>query len=79
MLFHQPSDSFPWFPQTAVEQLWELGGMDSNYIWRVETSCNLNPLMQQGFPNLYQHIHLHQQATDAINFKIISSLLLGTN
>ena len=27
----------------------------------------------------YQHIHLHQQATDAINFKITSCLLLGTN
>ena len=27
--------------------------------------------------NLYQHIHLHQQATGAINFKITSCLLLG--
>ena len=30
-------------------------------------------------PNLYQHIHIHQQATDAINFKITSGILLGSN
>ena len=42
--------------------------------------ANINPLMQHGFSNLYQHIHLHQQATDAINFnKITWSLLLGAN
>ena len=40
---------------------------------------NIDFLMQQGFPNLYQHIHLHQQATDAINFKITFSLFLGAN
>ena len=35
--------------------------------------------MTHGYPNLYQHIHIHQQATDAINFKITSSILLGSN
>ena len=40
---------------------------------------NVDPLLQAGYPNLYQHIHLHQQATDAINFMITSSLLLGAN
>ena len=38
---------------------------------------NIDPLLQAGYPNLYQHIHLHQQATDAINLKITSTLLLG--
>ena len=32
-----------------------------------------------GFPDLYQHIHLHQQTTDAINLKITSLLLLAAN
>ena len=40
---------------------------------------NIDLLMQQRSPDLYQHIHLHQQATDAINFKITSSLLLAAN
>ena len=35
--------------------------------------------MQAGFLSFYQHIHLHQQTTDAINFKITSCLLLGEN
>ena len=35
--------------------------------------------MQHGYPNLYQHIHLHQQATDAINFKMTSCVLVGSN
>ena len=34
---------------------------------------------EPGFPTLYQHIHLHQQATDAINFKITPWLLLEAN
>ena len=29
--------------------------------------------LQAGFPDLYQHIYLHQQATDAISFKITST------
>ena len=40
---------------------------------------NIDPLLQAGYPNLYQHIHLHQQATDAINFKITSTLFLTAN
>ena len=40
---------------------------------------NIDIALQAGYPNLYQHIHLHQQATDAINFKITSTLLLGPN
>ena len=40
---------------------------------------NVDIAMSQGYPNLYQHIHSHQQATDAINFKITSCILLGTN
>ena len=35
--------------------------------------------MTHGYPNLCQHIHIHQQATDAINFKITSCILLGSN
>ena len=40
---------------------------------------NVDIAMQHGYPNLYQHIHLHQQATDAINFKITSCVLVGSN
>ena len=40
---------------------------------------NVDIAMAQGYPNLYQHIHIHQQATDAINFKITSCILLGSN
>ena len=40
---------------------------------------NVDIALQAGYRNLYQHIHLHQQATDAINFKITSCLLLSTN
>ena len=40
---------------------------------------NVSQLMQHGFLNLYQHIQLHLQAADAINFKITSSLLLRAN
>ena len=40
---------------------------------------NVDIPMSHGYPNLYQHIHIHQQATDAINFKITSSILLGSN
>ena len=40
---------------------------------------NVDPLLQAGYPSLYQHIHLHQQTTDTINFRITSSLLLGAN
>ena len=40
---------------------------------------NVGIAMTHGYPNLYQHIHLHQQATDAINFKITSCILLGSN
>ena len=32
---------------------------------------NVDIALQAGYRNLYQHIHLHQQATDAINFKIM--------
>ena len=40
---------------------------------------NVDIAMTHGYPNLYQHIHLHQQATDAINFKVTSCILLGSN
>ena len=40
---------------------------------------NVDLAMAHGYPNLYQHIHIHQQATDAINFKITSCILLGSN
>ena len=40
---------------------------------------NVDIPMSRGYPNLYQHIHIHQQATDAINFKITSCILLGSN
>ena len=40
---------------------------------------NVDIAMTHGYPNLYQHIHFHQQATDAINFKITSCILLGSN
>ena len=40
---------------------------------------NVNIAMQYGYPNLYQHIHLHQQATDAINVKITSCVVVGSN
>ena len=40
---------------------------------------NVDIAMQHGHPNLYQHIHLHQQATDAINFKLTSCVLVGSN
>ena len=35
--------------------------------------------MQHGYTTHYQHIHLYQQATDAINFKITSCVLVGSN
>ena len=40
---------------------------------------NVDIAMTHGYPNLYQHIHIHQQATDAINFKVTSCILLGSN
>ena len=40
---------------------------------------NVDVAMTHGYPDLYQHIHIHQQATDAINFKITSCILLGSN
>ena len=40
---------------------------------------NVDLLMQQGPPNLYQHTHLHQQATQTVNLKITSSLPLEAN
>ena len=40
---------------------------------------NVDIALQHGYPNLYQHVHLHQQATDAINFKITSCVLVGSN
>ena len=40
---------------------------------------NVDIAMAQGYPNLYQHIHIHQQATDAINFKITSCILVVSN
>ena len=42
---------------------------------RIQLS-NIDTALQLGFPNLYQHIHLHQQAADAINFKITSKRFL---
>ena len=33
---------------------------------RIQLS-DIDPLMQQGFPNLYQYIHLHQQAINRRN------------
>ena len=36
---------------------------------------NVDIAMTHGYPNLYQHIHLHH----AINFKITSCILLGSN
>ena len=38
---------------------------------------NVDIAMSHGYPNLYHHIHIHQQATDAINFKITSCILVG--
>ena len=40
---------------------------------------NVDIAFQAGYRNLYQHIHLHQHPTHAINFKITSCVLLGTN
>ena len=40
---------------------------------------NIDIAMTHGYPNLYHHIHLHPQATDAINFKTTSCILLGSN
>ena len=40
---------------------------------------NIDTALQAGCPHLCQHIHLHQQATDAIKLKITSTLLLGLN
>ena len=40
---------------------------------------NVDIRMSHCYPNLHQHIHIHQQATDTVNFKITSSILLGSN
>ena len=40
---------------------------------------NVDIAVSHGYPNLYQHIRIHQQSTDAINFKITSCILVGSN
>ena len=52
-----------------------------NHLWDNDEIklTNVDIAMTHGYPNLYQHIHLHQQAIDAINFKITSCVLLGSN
>ena len=40
---------------------------------------NVDIAKSNGYPNLYQHIHIHQQATEAISFKVTSSILVGLN
>ena len=58
-----------------------LNEKEYQHLWDTDNIklTNVDIPMSHGYPNLYQHIHIHQQATDAINFKITSSILLGAN